>query len=47
MSHFFFQMLHQHFLEQYFRRAQFNYGNIEDDSYIHNNFGYHLYKVLV
>ncbi len=36
--------LHQHFLEQYFRRANYDYGAIEDDSYIHNNFGYHLYK---
>ena len=39
--------MHRHFLEQYFRRARYDYGAIEDDSYIHNNFGYHLYKVMM
>jgi len=36
--------LHSHFLEQYFRRANYQFGNIEDDSYIHQHFGYHLFK---
>ena len=39
--------MHCHFLEQYFRRARYDYGAIEDDIYIHNNFGYHLYKVFL
>lgn len=36
--------MHQHFLEQYFKKANYQYGNIEDDSYIFYNFGYHLFK---
>ncbi len=38
------QELHKHFLEQYFKQANFKYGNIVDDSYIFYNFGYHLFK---
>lgn len=36
--------MHRNFLEQYFRRANFNYGDIVDDTYIFSNLGYHLYK---
>lgn len=41
---FFLQTLHRHFLDQYFRKVNFDFGAIADDSYIYNNFGYHLYK---
>ena len=36
--------LHTHFLDQYFKKARFQYGNIQDDSYIFYNLGYHLFK---
>ena len=34
----------RHFLEQYFARCKHDYGNIEDDTYIFPNLGYHLFK---
>ena len=36
--------LHKHFLDQYFRKVNFQYGRLEDDSYIFSNLGYHLIK---
>jgi chaperonin cofactor prefoldin len=36
--------LHRHFLNQYFIKANHDFGKIEDDSYIYYNFGYHLIK---
>ena len=36
--------LHTHFLDQYFKKARFQYGNIQDDSYVFYNLGYHLFK---
>ena len=36
--------LHRHFLAQYFKKAKNQCGEIEDDSYIFYNFGYHLFK---
>ena len=36
--------LHERFLDQYFRKCNYQYGEIQDDSYIFLNFGYHLYK---
>ena len=38
------KMLHKHFLDQYFRKVNFQYGKLEDDSYIFSNLGYHLIK---
>ena len=36
--------LHKALLDQYFRKVNFKYGNLEDDSYIFSNLGYHLIK---
>ena len=38
------QRLHEHFVNQYLRRANFRYGEIEDDGYIFSHTGYHLHK---
>ena len=36
--------LHKKLLNQYFRKVNFQYGKLEDDSYIFSNLGYHLIK---
>ena len=36
--------LHRHFLDQYFKKVNYIYGDIKDDSYIFYNIGYHLFK---
>ena len=36
--------MHKNFLDQYFRKVNFQYGRLEDDSYIFSNIGYHLIK---
>ena len=36
--------LHKQLLDQYFRKVNFQYGKLEDDSYIFSNIGYHLIK---
>lgn len=36
--------MHRHFLNQYFKQVDHNYGQIQDDSYIFYNIGYHLFK---
>ena len=36
--------MHKNFLDQYFRKVNFKYGRLEDDSYIFSNIGYHLIK---
>ena len=36
--------LHRHFLNQYFKKVNNQYGLIKDDSYIFYNLGYHLFK---
>ena len=36
--------LHKKLLHQYFSKVNFQYGKLEDDSYIFSNLGYHLIK---
>ena len=36
------QSLHNDLLQKYLERANFDYGQIEDDSYIFGNMGHHL-----
>ena len=38
------QKLHENFVNQYLRRANFRFGDIEDDGYIFSHTGYHLHK---
>ena len=40
----YFQLLHRNFLDRYFSKVSYQFGNIVDDSYIFYNLGFHLFR---